>query len=141
MERNEGGDVRGKIYRESFKYGLRVHVSNRKGGKIMESIKERIRDVDFEKYERYKKLCLCYQEEGGAGSLQERELFSIAEISGNMQFSNLYLEIRRNPYGGCACWLWNDLGCVAIRVCYIYPCYTLEYNLLLALENPVAKLK
>lgn len=107
----------------------------------MESIKERIRDVDFEKYEKHKKLCLCYQEEGGAGSLQEKELFSLEEISDDEECSNLYLEIRWNMYGGCVCWLWNDLGCVAVRVCYIYPCYSLEYNLFLALENPVAKLR
>ena len=106
----------------------------------MENICTRIWEVNFNNYTKHRKKCFCFKD-GGDGYLPEKRLFSIEEILGNKEYSNLYLEVIRNKYRGWACWLWNDLGCFAIRVCYIYPSYTFEFNLCEALKNPIAQIK
>ena len=68
-------------------------------------------------------------------------LYSVGDIIQDNQYANLYFEIHYSEYGGCMCYLWNDLGVFAFRVGFVPGSYTLNSFFRMIKIYPLAILK
>ncbi len=100
----------------------------------------RIKDINFKELRMVKKKCLWLDKDKEAICLK-KNLYSIGDILQDGQYSNLFFEIHYTSYGGCMCWLWNDLGVFAFRVGHVPGSYTLDQFCSMIKNYPLAILK
>ena len=99
-----------------------------------------INNINFKDLEVVKKKCLWMNRDKEA-ICRKKNLYSIGDILQDDQYSNLFFEVTYTRYGGCHCWLWNDLGVFAFRVGYVPSDYKIEQFLSMIENYPLAILK
>ena len=100
----------------------------------------RIQDINFKDLEVVKMKCL-WMDKDKEAICRKKNLYSIGDMLQDRQYSNLFFEITYSSYGGCHCWLGNDLGVFAFRVGYVPSDYKLEQFLSMIENYPLAILK
>ena len=100
----------------------------------------RIKDINFKDLKAVKKKCLWMNKDKEA-VCRKKNLYSIGDILHDSQYSNLFFEAVYSSYGGCLCWLWNDLGVFAFRVGYVPSEYKIGQFLRMIENYPLAAFK
>ena len=100
----------------------------------------RIKDISFKDLEVMEKKCL-WMNKYKEAICRKQKLYSIGDILQDSQYSNLFFEVTYSSYGGCICWLWNDLGVFAFRVGHVPSDYKIDQFLSMIENYPLAILK
>ena len=100
----------------------------------------RIKDINFKDFKVVKKKCL-WMDKNKEAICRKKNLYSIDDILQDSQYSNLFFEVTYSSYGGCLCWLWNDLGVFAFRVGHVPSDYKIDQFLNMIENYPLAILK
>lgn len=100
----------------------------------------RIEDINFKDLNVVKKKCLWLDKDKEA-ICRKKNLYSVGDILKDSKYSNLFFEITYSSYGGCLCWLWNDLGVFAFRVGHVPSDYKIDQFLSMIEKYPLAILK